>query len=103
VIHISHMYPPSTTTRFNTALQVNNMGVLHLLNNRRIYSSHNYYYPASSFTLLQHSLAGRLAPTTGVGNSYISAHPYVPWIGQTKFCPLKIAFNFNFFRGAFCH
>ncbi len=48
MIHISQVHPPFTTTWLNTAIQVNNTGVLHLMYNGHIYTSHNYYYPTSS-------------------------------------------------------
>ncbi len=48
MIHSSHVHPPLTTRRLNTAKQVNNMGALHLMYNWHIYTSHNYYYPTSS-------------------------------------------------------
>jgi hypothetical protein len=43
-IHISHMSPPLTTRWLNTAIQVNNTGMLHLMYNRHIFTSHNYHY-----------------------------------------------------------
>ncbi len=47
-IHISHVHPPLTTRQLNTAIQVNNMGVLHLMYNGHIYTSHYYYYQTPS-------------------------------------------------------
>jgi hypothetical protein len=35
-IHISHKYPSLTTKRLNTIIQVNNMGMQHLMYNRHI-------------------------------------------------------------------
>ncbi len=45
--HISHMHPPLTTRRLNTAIQVNNM-VRHISCTTDIYISYNYCYSTSS-------------------------------------------------------
>ncbi len=60
--------PLLTTGRFNIAIRVNNMRVLHLMYNGHIYTSHTKLF-ISFFTLFLHSWAGRLAPTTHVGNT----------------------------------
>ncbi len=64
-IHISHVHPPLTTRQLYTAIQVNNMGVLHLMYNGHIYIT-NYYYPISSL----HFYIFGLALTTHGGNKY---------------------------------
>ncbi len=69
-ICILHVRPPLTTRWLNTAIQLNNTDVLHLMYNGHVYTSHNFYYSTSSFTLLLYSCAGQLAPTTHVGNIY---------------------------------
>ncbi len=38
--HISHVYPPLTTRRLNTTIQEKNMGMLHLMYDRRTYIHH---------------------------------------------------------------
>jgi hypothetical protein len=39
-IHVSHVHPPLTTRQLNTNIQVNNMAMLHLINNRHTYVHH---------------------------------------------------------------
>jgi hypothetical protein len=51
--HVSHVHPPLTTRRHNTAMQVNNMGVWHLIYNGHIYIT-QYYYTISLLILLPH-------------------------------------------------
>jgi hypothetical protein len=42
------MHPPLTTRRLNTAIKVIITGMLHLMYNGHIHTSHNYYYTTPS-------------------------------------------------------
>ncbi len=70
-----------------------------------IYTSHNYYYTASSFTtLLLHSWAGQLASTTHVGNSKYDLKAAVIIQIWNMFYLVQRAFHFvedNFLNAAF--
>ncbi len=69
-LHVSHVHPPLTTRRLNTAIQVNNMGAWHLIYNGHIHHITLLYYTISLLIFLPNFWAGRLAPNFHVGNSY---------------------------------